>query len=60
MPIPLVSDGRELLPSDSNGAGAQKESRKLTFGVSSDDSLWYQSSLKLCPPDLPGSGSSTK
>eukprot|EP00965_Chrysotila_dentata_P073516 2428273-Pleurochrysis_carterae.AAC.1 len=34
MPTPLVSDGREPLPSDSNGVGAQKESRKITFGVS--------------------------
>eukprot|EP00965_Chrysotila_dentata_P020274 671779-Pleurochrysis_carterae.AAC.1 len=60
MPTPLVLDGRELLPSDSNGVGAQKESKRFIFGVSSDDSLGDQSSLKLCLPDLPGSGSSTK
>eukprot|EP00965_Chrysotila_dentata_P078631 2591578-Pleurochrysis_carterae.AAC.1 len=34
MPTPLVSDGRELLPSDSNGVEAHKESYKTTFGVS--------------------------
>eukprot|EP00965_Chrysotila_dentata_P020388 675543-Pleurochrysis_carterae.AAC.1 len=52
MPTPLVSDGREPLPSDSNGVEAHKESRKTTLGVSSQTAFAR-------PPDLPGSGSST-
>eukprot|EP00965_Chrysotila_dentata_P063896 2117621-Pleurochrysis_carterae.AAC.1 len=35
MPTQLVSDGREPLPSDSNGVEPHKQAYEITFGVSS-------------------------
>eukprot|EP00965_Chrysotila_dentata_P032194 1073754-Pleurochrysis_carterae.AAC.1 len=54
MPTPIVSDGRESLPSDLTGVEAQKEfTTDYQWRVQIGQSM-KTSSLTLCPPDLPG------
>eukprot|EP00965_Chrysotila_dentata_P102764 3392759-Pleurochrysis_carterae.AAC.1 len=59
MPTPIVSDGREPLPPDLTGVEAQKVSPDHHWRVKCN-SQWRPTSLTLCPPDLPGSDSSTR